>query len=85
MTALLDAARDHAGTLTLLAAVWVVGYLLACMVWPNVACGHCEGGRKRSPSGRAWRSCRRCGGRGSKVRAGRRLWAAARAGAHRDR
>jgi hypothetical protein len=61
-------------TLCLVAAVWLVGYLIACAVWPYRRCGRCQGtGRRRSPSGRAWRPCRRCEGRGHAIRAGRYL------------
>lgn len=55
--------------------VWLAGYGVACRIWPFTACGKCEGrGQFRSPSGRAWRNCRRCKGSRSKVRFGRRLW-----------
>lgn len=63
------------GTLTLLAAVWLALYVLACVVWPFAACRRCDGtGKRRSPSGRAWRPCGRCGGAGRRVRLGRRVW-----------
>jgi hypothetical protein len=56
----------------LVAAGWTVGYIIACAVWPYRRCGRCRGvGRLHSPSGRAWRPCRRCGGEGHTVRAGR--------------
>lgn len=55
-----------------IAAALYVGH---CAIWPYAACRKCEGsGRRRSPSGRAWRTCRRCDGSGSRVRLGRRLW-----------
>lgn len=55
------------------------GYLIACAVWPFAACRWCGGsGKKRSPSGRAWRPCRRCKATGARVRAGRRLVTVAR-------
>lgn len=51
------------------------GYITACAAWPFSACGRCSGtGKRRSPSGRAWRPCGRCGGAGRRVRLGRRLW-----------
>lgn len=62
------------GTATLVAVLWLAGYVIACAVWPWTTCGRCEGGKKRSPSGKAWRNCRRCGGTGKRVRVGRRLW-----------
>lgn len=54
--------------------VWLVGYAVACKVWPYTSCRRCGGGgRKRSPSGRNWRPCRKCKGTGARVRTGRRL------------
>lgn len=53
-------------------------YAVQCWWWPYAACLKCDGaGRFRSPTGRAWRNCRRCGGSGTRVRVGRRLltWA----------
>jgi hypothetical protein len=60
----------------LLAALLVAGgYLVACWIWPFAACMRCKGaGKFRSPSGRAWRYCRRCNGRGARLRIGRRIW-----------
>lgn len=59
-------------------AAAVVGglvYGVECWWWPFAACGKCGGaGRFRSPSGRAWRRCRRCKGSGERVRVGRKLW-----------
>jgi len=52
-----------------------VGYLAASTFWPYANCGKCGGGgRFRSPSGKAWRSCRRCKGTGFRLRIGRRVW-----------
>jgi hypothetical protein len=66
------------GLLAAAAALWLAGYLLACLFWPFTACRRCEGaGRHRSPSGRAWRRCRRCRGTGERLRLGRRVWNAA--------
>lgn len=49
-------------------------YLLACWIWPFAACHRCEGlGRFRSPSGKAWRRCRRCKGTGERLRVGHRV------------
>jgi DnaJ-class molecular chaperone len=60
--------------LTLAGAVWVVGYVIACAVWPYRRCSRCGGtGKHRSPSGKAWRPCGRCKGAGHRVRAGRRV------------
>jgi DnaJ-class molecular chaperone len=53
---------------------WVLGYAVACRVWPYRACGPCTGsGKRRSPSGRAWRKCPRCKGTGRRMRVGRWL------------
>lgn len=51
------------------------GYWIACAFWPFAACAWCGGdGRKKSPSGKYWRPCRRCKGTGTRVRTGRRVW-----------
>jgi hypothetical protein len=63
------------GTLIVIGLAAVVAYALACKVWPNTSCPACKGsGRSRSPSGKAWRGCRRCGGKGSRMRIGLRLF-----------
>lgn len=50
-------------------------YIAACAVWPFGACRRCGGaGRRRSPSGRAFRYCHRCHGTGARLRTGRRIW-----------
>ncbi len=57
-----------------LGAIWLVGYLVACAVWPYRRCGRCSGtGKRRSPMGTAWRPCGRCGGDGTSIRAGRQM------------
>ena len=64
-----------ASTLILLLLIVTIGYVGACAVWPFRACRHCDGiGKRRSPSGRAWRYCRHCDGTGGKLRLGRRIW-----------
>jgi DnaJ-class molecular chaperone len=60
--------------LALLTLLIVGGYLAACAFWPFVTCPRCDGGRKRSPSGKAWRNCPRCKGTGTRLRAGRVAW-----------
>lgn len=61
--------------LVLLALVLAGGYLAACAIWPFTSCARCDGrGKFRSPSGRAWRGCRRCKGSGARLRYGRRVW-----------
>ena len=78
MTPIIVAASDSgadAGSFVLLALVAVVAYVVHCLVWPFRACRKCGGaGRFRSPSGRAWRYCDKCGGRAAQGRLGRRLW-----------
>jgi hypothetical protein len=61
--------------LTLLTLLIAGGYLAACAIWPFTACSRCDGnGKRRSPSGKAWRPCRRCGGTGARLRLGRRVY-----------
>ena len=61
--------------LAVVVALWAGGYLLACWIWPYRACPTCEGsGKRRSPSGKAWRRCRRCKGTGARLRIGRRVY-----------
>ncbi|MGH3923531.1 MAG: hypothetical protein ACRDTT_11810 [Pseudonocardiaceae bacterium] len=53
-------------------AAW---YLITCALWPWTACPRWQStGKHRSPSGRAFRDCHRCGGRGRRVRLGAQLW-----------
>lgn len=55
------------------ALVAVAGYVIACAPFPFIACLRCRGdGKRRSPSGRAWRRCRRCVGTGERVHTVRR-------------
>jgi hypothetical protein len=57
------------------ALIWVAGYALACWIWPFTACRRCGGaGRHKSPTGKAWRKCRRCKGSASRIRTGRRIF-----------
>jgi hypothetical protein len=73
-----------ASALTITLIIVTPGYILACAAWPFRACRRCGGkGRRRSPSGRAWRYCHHCHGTGARLRAGRRLWNHARR-LHRD-
>jgi hypothetical protein len=54
--------------------VWGGGYVIACWIWPFAACRKCDGaGKFASPSGRAWRNCKRCKGSGKRVRGGVRV------------
>lgn len=67
------------GALLLAAAVavaaWAGGYVLACAFWPFAACPKCDGsGKRRSPSGKAFRVCPRCAGTSRRLRFGRRVW-----------
>jgi hypothetical protein len=66
------AARHHGSSIwPLLAAALVaaVCYLVACSIWPQSTCGKCGGaGGFASPTGKARRPCRRCGGTGYRQR-----------------
>ena len=54
-----------AGSLTsAIGLVFLAGYVMACALWPFAACRWCEGRKKCSPTGRAWRRCGRCKGTG---------------------
>jgi hypothetical protein len=54
--------------------LWCAGYVVACWIWPFAACRKCDGaGKFQSPSGRAWRNCKRCKGSGKRVRGGVRV------------
>lgn len=59
--------------LLILAAV-TLGYVLACWLWPFVACRRCKGNGKRRAlfGGRAFGICSRCDGTGRQLRPGRR-------------
>ena len=60
---------------SLLAIGYAVLQIVGCVVFPFTACRRCAGSSKRrSPSGRAFRLCGKCGGSGRQVRLGRRLW-----------
>jgi DnaJ-class molecular chaperone len=49
-------------------------YWVVCWFWPYTSCRRCGGGgRKRSPSGKNWRPCRKCKGSGMRLRTGRRV------------
>ncbi|MFG1997696.1 hypothetical protein ACGFNU_00955 [Spirillospora sp. NPDC048911] len=77
MPTVLAAATDSGtgpGPLLLLAILAATGYMIHCLIWPYRSCRYCEGGKHRSPSGRAWRYCHRCNGKGAQLRIGRRLW-----------
>jgi hypothetical protein len=66
-------------TLTVLVLFLAAGYVLACVIFPYAACRWCGGsGKHPSPSGKAWRVCRRCKGRALRVRLGRRVFDALR-------
>lgn len=59
---------DPLMTLLLAGGAVALAYVTACWLWPYAACSRCSGaGKRRSPSGKAWRPCRRCGGRKSVV------------------
>lgn len=70
---------DGAGTVAVAVVLAALGYLAACAWWPYTAHRGCGGtGKRRSPTRRAWRPCRRCNGTGRRVRLGRRVYEALR-------
>jgi len=72
--------------LTLLAASFTAGYLIACLIWPYAHCRRCKGdGKRRAPSRRSWRPCHRCAGTGQRRRAGTLLLVALRSARGRHR
>lgn len=65
------------GTLAAIAVglVWAGGYVVACAIWPFGDCSRCGGsGKRRSPSGRAFRRCPKCSGTGARLRVGNRIY-----------
>jgi ribosomal protein L40E len=77
MPALAATATSHAaasGLLLLALTIVTLGYVLACWLWPFVACRRCSGtGKLRALfGGRAFGICRRCDGTGRQLRPGRR-------------
>jgi hypothetical protein len=66
------------GPLLIVMIVVALGYAWSCAVYPYGSCRSCRGvGHFRSPILRAIRLCRRCGGTGRTLRAGRRAYNAA--------
>lgn len=66
------------GPFLLVMIVVALGYAWSCAVYPYRPCRSCRGvGHFRSPILRAIRLCRRCGGTGRALRAGRRAYNAA--------
>lgn len=63
---------ELAATATVL--ILAAGYAVSCAYWPFTSCWSCDSGKKRSPTGRSWRTCKRCKGSGARLRIGRRLW-----------
>lgn len=66
----------HTAALTT-AVLAVIAYVLQCAYWPWGPCWWCTAGRQWSPVSQGFRRCRRCGGRGERVRLGRRIWTGA--------
>lgn len=63
------------GLLVAIAITALAVYALGCWAWPFASCRRCDGsGKRRSPSGRAFRLCPRCKGTGRRLRIGRRVW-----------
>lgn len=43
--------------IALIGTAWLAFYVTACAVWPYRSCARCSGtGKRRSPSGKAWRA-----------------------------
>lgn len=58
--------------LTVAGLAWAICYVIACWFWPYANCRRCAGsGKRRSPTGRAFRRCPRCKGTGRRLRTGR--------------
>lgn len=58
---------------------WLAGYALACWLWPFKHCSKCDGtARIKSPSGKAFRRCRKCKATGRRLRLGRHVYNLAR-------
>jgi hypothetical protein len=59
---------------TIAAIGYAAYYALACWIYPFTNCPRCHGtGKRRSPSGRNFRLCRRCKATGRRLRLGRRV------------
>lgn len=72
LAATTTATGSSTGPILAFALVLVIGYAIACVIWPFRACRHCEGtGRFLSPTGRAWRHCLYCEGTGARLRLSR--------------
>jgi hypothetical protein len=57
------------------AVVVAGGYAVACWIWPYTSCPKCNGtARIKSPSGKAFRLCRKCKASGRRLRLGRRVF-----------
>lgn len=55
---------------TAIFVTWTGWQLLSARIWPWTACRHCSGGRHLDQGGRGthWRLCRKCKGKGAKLR-----------------
>lgn len=63
------------GLLIVASLLGALVYAGACWLWPFAGCLRCNSsGKHRSPSGTAWRKCRRCKGSGARLRLGRQVW-----------
>jgi hypothetical protein len=64
-----------AAWLTLIAIGYAAYYALACWIYPFGHCRRCGGdGKRRSPSGRTFRLCRKCKATGRRLRTGRKVY-----------
>lgn len=61
--------------LTGAALAWAAYYTFACWQWPFAKCSRCDGtGKRMSPSGKNWGTCRRCKGKARRLRTGRKIF-----------
>ena len=58
----------------LLLAVVVLWYVVVCTLYPYKTCRHCDGGKTKTPSRKAFRICWWCNGFGGRARIGTRVW-----------
>jgi hypothetical protein len=71
----MDTPNSMVGTLLLVGLLLTLGYASSCAIYPYKACRVCSGqGQFQSRFLRAIRDCRRCGGSGRQLRAGRRAY-----------
>lgn len=75
-TAATAAHQNAAIPLTPVALLLLIGYAISSLLWPWKNCILCNNRKKFYPwhSGRIFRMCPRCHGRGKEFRIGTRIW-----------